>query len=134
VVSGGTVNQAPKSAILTDSLGKLDAAAARSWLQGVGVPKPTVTDSKLTNIINDLYRAGQADPVGTGSATDAFRFTKLTGELVGGSDHVIKVQQYANALKNWLAKNPGASAADRAAATDVLGDILVALGAAAGDL
>jgi hypothetical protein len=35
--------------------------------------------------------------IGSGSATDALRWTAMTGKLVGGSDHVIKIMQ---SLKN----------------------------------
>lgn len=48
--------------------------------------------------------------------------------MVGGKSHRLKGQQYSNALKKWLSKNPSASVGDRSAAQLLLDDLGSALG------
>jgi RHS repeat-associated protein len=94
-----------------------------------GVSKPTVTNPKLGNLVNDLYKGARTkNPIGTGSTADAIRHEAATGQAVGGKFHTQKGQEYAKALENWLGKNPGASPADRWAAQSILDDLLKALG------
>lgn len=94
-----------------------------------GVPRPNVTDPKLKNLVKDLYKgANTKNPIGTGSTADAIRHEAATGRAVGGKFHTQKGIEYARALESWLAKNPGASAADRSAAQSILKDLRGALG------
>jgi len=94
-----------------------------------GLSKPSVGDSKLQNLVNDLYKgANTKKPIGTGSTADAIRHEALTGNKVGGKFHTQKGQEYSSALRNWLRRNPNASAADRQAAQSMLDDLTDALG------
>ncbi|MBK5073804.1 hemagglutinin repeat-containing protein [Budviciaceae bacterium CWB-B4] len=86
-----------------------------------GMEKPSVKDSNLSNIIDDLYRPNAK--VGSGSTADAVRYELATGNKVGGRGHVEKAQTYSKALQDWLNKNPKASPGDRAAAENVLKDL-----------
>ncbi|WP_027671350.1 hypothetical protein [Rheinheimera baltica] len=107
---------------VVDKLGKLRKVTR-------GVPKPTVTDPKLNNLVKDLYKGAETKkPIGTGSTADAIRHEALTGNPVGGKFHTAKGEQYANALNKWLKKNPNASPSDRSAAQAILNDINNALG------
>jgi hypothetical protein len=65
--------------------------------------------------------------LGYGSTADAARIERMTGQFVHGRDHVGKAGQYSNAIRNWFRRTPGASAADNAAANNVLGDMTDAL-------
>jgi RHS repeat-associated protein len=87
--------------------------------------KPATADAELTRLMNTLYRPGAR--IGSGSTAAAVRHTRATGELVGGSDHVQKARDSIRALQDWLAKNSGAGAADRAAAENVISDLQNAL-------
>lgn len=92
------------------------------------VPKPTVTDRKLANIVKDLYKGTKTQsPIGTGSTADAIRFETDTGKMVHGKFHSMKGRQYINAIETWLRQNPTASASDRAAAAAMLDDLRKAL-------
>jgi len=94
-----------------------------------GVTRPTVSDPKLNNLVNDLYKGAKTKhPIGTGSTADAIRHEAATGQAVGGKFHTQKGTEYARALENWLGKNPGASSADRTAAQSILDDLRSALG------
>ena len=93
------------------------------------VEKPTVTEPKLHNLVEDLYKGAQTkNPLGTGSTADAIRHELQTGTPVGGRFHMQKGREYARALEKWLDKHPHASQADRSAAQAVLHDLLAALG------
>jgi RHS repeat-associated protein len=118
----------PKS--LWSSLANLKGLLARLriLLRG-GVAKPQVTDPKLYDIIKDLYHGTMTSGhVGTGSTADAVRFELMTGQQVGEHLHTTKAERYVRALENWLGRTPGASQADRAAASEVLEDLKNALG------
>jgi RHS repeat-associated protein len=54
---------------------------------------------KLANMLNDLYRPGDALPGGTAGAV---RYTAMTGQLVGGKGHLEKAQSYLTGLQNLL--------------------------------
>jgi len=70
-----------------------DAAKQQKfWLKGV-------ENSKLRNIVSDLFR--KSDDV-IGGTTGAIHFTKQTGVLIGGSDHIQKGRIYLQGLKNVL--------------------------------
>jgi RHS repeat-associated protein len=59
-----------------------------------------VTDQRLRNIVGDLYRVTAT--IGDGGTADAITYTKETGELVGGSDHIMKGEQYVRALSRVI--------------------------------
>ena len=111
VTSGGTANAATASQ-LTDSL------AAK-------MEKPIVQDSRLSSLMDDLYRDGAK--IGSGSTADAVRHELATGQPVGGVWHTQKAQDYSIALTKWLKDNPNAPFGDRSAATNVLRDLQNAL-------
>ena len=54
---------------------------------------------KLANILNGLYRSTDTLPGGTAGAV---RYTAMTGQTVGGSDHLIKAQGALSGLSNLL--------------------------------
>ncbi|GAB6852974.1 hypothetical protein JCM10599A_67780 [Paraburkholderia kururiensis] len=87
--------------------------------------KPIVTDTKLSGLMDDLYRDGAK--IGTGSTADAVRYETETGNPVGGVFHTQKAQDYSVALQKWLDSNPNASFSDRSAAQNVLRDLQNAL-------
>jgi filamentous hemagglutinin len=84
--------------------------------------KPKVADPQLRSYMDKLYREGAR--VGSGSTADAVRFEAVTGRPVGGAWHGQKAKNMAGALGNWVKNNPGAAAADRAAAENVMLDLL----------
>lgn len=93
------------------------------------VEKPIVSDRKLSNLINDLYKgANTSNPIGTGSTADAIRYEAKTGLPVGGKYHTQKGREYKTALEKWLMKNPEAAQEDRHAAQAVLDDLSDAIG------
>jgi filamentous hemagglutinin len=83
--------------------------------------KPIVTDTKLSGLMDDLYRDGAK--IGTGSTADAVRYETATGTPVGNVFHSQKAQDYSVALQKWLEANPTASFSDRSAAQNVLRDL-----------
>ena len=87
--------------------------------------KPAVRDPELASHMDDLYRDGAK--VGSGSTADAVRHERLTNTAVGGKLHTQKAENYAEALRRWLRKNPNAKPGDRAAAENVLKDLEDAL-------
>ncbi len=93
-----------------------------------GIPKPSVTDPKLNNLVEDLYKGTKTpNQIGMGSTADAIRNELKTGQATYGRFHSQKGQEYVRALEKWLQKNPNASAADRAAAQQMLDDLNSAL-------
>jgi hypothetical protein len=99
---------------------------------GVG-PKPparppTVADARLGNIIRDLFKGTRSpNRVGDGTTMDAIRNEISTGRATSGKMHLQKGREYANALRNWLARNPNATAGDRSVAQQLLQDLQNAL-------
>jgi hypothetical protein len=90
---------------------------------------PSVTNPKLSNIVNDLYKgARRPNPIGTGSTADAVRNELATGLPTHGRFHAQKAQEYSHALRNWLRNNPNASRRDRLVAQSLLDDLKSALG------
>jgi hypothetical protein len=86
-----------------------------------------VSDPKLSNIVDDLYK-GTTNPnrVGTGTTADAVRNEILTGQPTGGTFHTMKAEQYSNALRSVL-KSADLSASDRLVAQSLLDDLQNAL-------
>ncbi|MBA4689179.1 MAG: hypothetical protein H2184_18790 [Candidatus Galacturonibacter soehngenii] len=65
--------------------------------------KPTVTNEKLKNIVNDLYKGqGGANTIGNGTTMDAVRNEILTGQPTNGKFHTSKLKDYVNALEKRL--------------------------------
>jgi hypothetical protein len=87
--------------------------------------KPHVKDQKLFEIVDDIYRPNAK--VGSGSTAAAARHEILTGESVGGKQHIQKVADQTNRLEKWIISNPTAAAGDRAAAQNILLDLKDAL-------
>jgi hypothetical protein len=90
---------------------------------------PKVTDAKLGNLVNDLFKgAKMPNPIGTGSTADAVRNELITGLPTHGRFHSQKANEYINALTNWLKKNPNAPHHDQLVARSLIGDLRAALG------
>lgn len=91
------------------------------------LPKPIVSNTKLQNIVNDLYK-GTTNPgrVGTGTTADAVRSELATGLATGGKFHSEKAQIYINGLNKVLRQDLTAS--DRLVAQSLLDDLTNALG------
>jgi len=84
----------------------------------------SVTNPKLKNAINEIYRPGAT--VGDGGLADAIKHELSTGELVGGKSHIQKGLERVKNLENILKKetlNP----ADRSTAEKLLNDLNNAL-------
>ena len=92
------------------------------------LPKPNVTEPKLQNVVDDLYK-GTANPnrVGTGTTADAVRNEVATGQATGGRFHTQKAEQYSNALRSLLKKG-NLSSRDRLVAQSLIDDLQNALG------
>ncbi|WP_148466836.1 polymorphic toxin-type HINT domain-containing protein [Paenibacillus senegalimassiliensis] len=75
------------------------------WVHNTGPCdlKPTVTNTKLNNLVESLYK-GQKMPeiVGNGTTMDSIRHELRTGEPVGGKFHSQKGQEFSNALRKLL--------------------------------
>lgn len=90
---------------------------------------PQVSDSKLKNIVRDLFKGAYTpNPIGTGMTGDALRNEIKTGQATYGVFHIDKAKQYVNALTNWLTKHPNASHSDKLVAQSLLDDLKDALG------
>ena len=87
--------------------------------------KPHTTDPKLSKLMDEMYRDNAT--VGSGSTAAAVRHELATGQMVGGKTHTEKAEGMVTALEKWLRNNPTASPGDRAAAENVLKDLLDAL-------
>ncbi|MFA7271051.1 MAG: hemagglutinin repeat-containing protein, partial [Sterolibacterium sp.] len=106
-----------------------DAAKAAKGVVAKGLPTPTVSDPKLSNLVSDLYKGAKGpNPIGTGSTADAIRNELATGLPTHGTFHSQKGEQYIDALNNWLRKNPDASYQDRLVAESLKRDLQNALG------
>jgi hypothetical protein len=89
--------------------------------------KPDVTNSKLKNIINDLYKGqGGANTIGNGTTMDAVRNEIITGEATNGKFHTQKLNDYVNALQKRL-RAGDLNAYDESVAKAILEDALNAL-------
>jgi hypothetical protein len=108
----------------------LPNAAQMSAEPRAGVlPKPNVTDPKLRNLVDNLYK-GTTNPnrIGTGTTADAVRAELATGQSTAGRFHIQKAEETVRGLQNWLQKHPDASYSDRLVAQSLLDDLLKALG------
>ena len=93
------------------------------------LPKPAVSDSKLNNLVNELYHGANAkNKIGDGSTADAIRYEKKEGKPVGGKWHTQKGQEYLAALNKWMERNQdSADAEDVKAAQAIIDDLKDAL-------
>jgi hypothetical protein len=94
------------------------------------LPKPPVSDRKLKNIVEDLYK-GTTNPlrVGNGTTMDAVRNELATGDPTHGKFHSTKALESVNRLRNFLKRSPNASFHDRLVAQSLLDELLSVLGA-----
>jgi hypothetical protein len=91
--------------------------------------RPDVSDPKLGNIVDSLYRGTSSETrTGSGTTADAVRYERTSGNSVGHKLHTEKANNSVRALRSWLRRNPQASAADRQVAQQEYDDLLDALG------
>ncbi|SNS74169.1 RHS repeat-associated core domain-containing protein [Streptosporangium subroseum] len=77
------------------------------------LPTPQVSDSKLQNLANYLYKGtGNPNLIGDGTTMSAAQHELSGGSLVQGRGHVKKAEEAIRALANWMNKNPDASKHD----------------------
>jgi hypothetical protein len=106
--------------------GKVDDAAE---LVAKALPIPKVTDSKLGNLVNDLYKGAKVpNPIGAGSTADAVRNELATGLATNVKFHSQTAQEYINALSNWQKNTPNASQYVQMVAESLKRDLQSALG------
>lgn len=76
-------------------------------------PKPEVTDPKLRNLVDNLWKDhARPDRTGDGTTMDAARNELMTGRLTQGKDHVGKARQTKRDLWRWTKEHPNASRHD----------------------
>jgi hypothetical protein len=84
--------------------------------------RPHAEDPELRGMLEKFHRPEAK--VGSGSTAASLRHELTTGELVGGVSHIQKTENSIRALTKWLDKNPLARPGDRAAAENMLRDLL----------
>jgi RHS repeat-associated protein len=105
-----------------------EALQAARAARNAGKCVPKVTNPKLKNLVNDLYKGAKSKaPIGTGSTADAIRSELATGLPTGGTFHSQKGEEYITALTRWLNNNPNASSYDRITAQSLINDLQSAL-------
>lgn len=125
---GDTMNQVFSETMSDSSGGSTSSAPQPPTGSGVA-SKPPVGDTKLGNIVDDLYKGTKGtNPVGDGTTADAVRAERITGNPSGGKWHFGKAGEYIHSLQKWLTEHPDASAADRAVATQEMENLQNALG------
>ncbi|MBU4214936.1 MAG: hypothetical protein KJ792_09800, partial [Actinobacteria bacterium] len=97
--------------------------------EGDVLTTPQVSDDKLQNIIDNLYK-GTTNPsrVGDGTTMDAIRNETATCTPTGGSFHTTKGEESLRGLTNWLRRNPGAGFGDRLVAQSLADELSQVLG------
>jgi hypothetical protein len=90
----------------------------------IKMERPYAEDPKLIKMLEKFHRPG--GKVGSGSTAASLRHELNTGELVGGVSHIQKTEDSITALNSWLKNNPMAKQGDRAAAENMLRDLLEA--------
>jgi len=83
-----------------------------------------IDDPDLKHTAEKLYRENAQ--IGDGGTADAVRYTKQTGELVGGKDHIIKAQEMVTHL-NSLMKSGKLSYHDMKIAQSLISDLIHSL-------
>ncbi|MFN8074865.1 MAG: hypothetical protein U0Q15_05510 [Kineosporiaceae bacterium] len=102
------------------------ALATETSSQAFRRVRPTVTDQKLGNYVEQLYKHHlQAGVVGDGTAMD-----ELPGEVAAGvGRHIQKSQEIVRGLDKWIARQgPRASEADLNTATSIRNELQSLLG------
>ncbi|MFD0360093.1 hypothetical protein ACFQZZ_01350 [Nocardia sp. GCM10030253] len=90
--------------------------------------KPTVNDTRLQNILNDLYKgANNPGRVGDGTTADAVRNELKTLEPTEGRWHLQKAMESQRGLAKWLMDKANTDPADRAVAIRELQNLMDAL-------
>jgi hypothetical protein len=120
-----------KAGDMTGATAKLDEAkniatheAYKDSLRA-SMSKPVVSDPKLADLIDELYRPNAK--IGSGSTAAAVRQELATGQPVGGAFHTQKAEDSIRSLERWLTQNPTALQGDRAAAENIIKDLRNAL-------
>lgn len=89
--------------------------------------KPKVSNPKLKNIVDDLYKGKNGNnTIGNGTTMDAVRNELKTGMPTNGKFHLQKAKDYVNALDRILRRND-VSDADKAIAKTLLEDLIKAI-------
>ena len=87
-----------------------------------------IHNNSVRNLVKSIYREANIgkELVGTGSAVDAYSWTAKTGQLVGGTDHAIKMLQ---SLKNaqGILNRETLNRFDKRVITEIINDIKNAL-------
>ncbi|WP_313309767.1 MucBP domain-containing protein [Lactococcus taiwanensis] len=93
--------------------------------------KPEVSNSKLQNIVQDLYKGqggeGGSGTIGNGTTMDAVRNERVTGEPTYGKYHTEKLENYQRALEKRL-RSGDLDSHDKSVAQALIRDIKDALG------
>ena len=84
--------------------------------------RPHAEDPELRGLLKRFHKDGSK--VGSGSTAAALREELRTGLPVGDKFHTIKTEEGIRALNRWLESNPLARHGDRAAAENMLRDLL----------
>jgi hypothetical protein len=84
--------------------------------------RPHAEDPELKTILKRYHK--DESTVDSGSTAAALRKELLTGKPVGNKYHTQKTEQGIVELSNWLKNNPIGRAGDRAAAENMLRDLL----------
>jgi RHS repeat-associated protein len=80
-----------------------EGASEEASSAGEALPRPSVQDTKLNNIVNNLYKGvDRADRTGNGTTADALRSEAETGNPTGGTFHMTKAIESANGLSRAL--------------------------------
>ena len=87
--------------------------------------KPHVSNAGLASLMDERYRPGAR--IGSGSTAAAVRHESANGGNVGGRVHSQKARDMITALQKWLQNNPTAAFGDKAAAENVVQDMINAL-------
>ncbi len=98
------------------------------WRRVPGRPRPEVSDAKLQNYVDQLFKGvAQGERTGDGTTMDAIRYELQHQELVHGKDHVRKGRDILRGLERWLRTRSDVTDQDRLVAqglADELKDLL----------
>ncbi len=135
VLAAGCYKRAKNSLPCAYEAGLLPITSATRLLRGAGPGVKllgtarmnllnAVKNSKLRNLINDLYRP--AAKIGNGSTADAIRYERATGILLSPAGHSTKGLAYQAALQK-LVRTGTLAPSDRAIAWQLINDLKDAL-------
>lgn len=132
LAAGGAATLAASVMAISDATNGADRvepiSTADRGTAGPPATRPTVTDPRLRNFVNSVYK-GVDNPqrVGNGTTADAVRHEKATGGDVHGRVHTRKARETIRGLKRWLRRNPDSSPSDRVVAEAMRDDLIDAL-------